>query len=113
MEATQMEAIPQRPNGPVAAVLLASGIGSLVLGVLTTWAAASEEFGESLQYVDRVGPLSGKTLWATGAFIVSWIVLGVWLRRRNVAWAPVVVATVILVALGILGTFPTFFQSFE
>ena len=52
----------ERPNGPVAAVLLATGIGSLLLAILVVWAEASESFKDSLAYSDRVGPLSGKTI---------------------------------------------------
>ena len=113
-----MEAAPTpvetaaKPNGPVAAALLAAGIGTFVLGVLTTWAAASESFAESLQYVDRVGPLSGKTIWAAAAFLVSWAALGAWFRNRSFAWKGVIAVSLLLIVLGLLGTFPTFFQEF-
>jgi hypothetical protein len=39
-------------------------------------------------------------------------VLGFMWRGREVAWRPVLIATVVLLALGILGTFPTFFEAF-
>jgi hypothetical protein len=61
---------PVRPNGPVAAVLLATGIGSLVLDVLVVLAEASTSFKDSLACSDRVGPLAGKTTWAVVAFVV-------------------------------------------
>jgi hypothetical protein len=112
METRATEATAERPNGPVVAGLLAAGIGALVLGALTTVAEASESFGESLQYNDRVGPLSGKVIWATVAFVVSWVTLGAWLRARDLEWRPVLIVTGVLVALGVLGTFPTFFQAF-
>src|ERR671910_1276033 len=112
MEATSVESRVEKPNGPVVAAMLAAGLGAFVLGALTTIAEASESFGESLQYVDRVGPLSGKTLIATGAFIVSWAALAVGLRHRDVEWKPVIWATGLLVVLGLVGTFPTFFQAF-
>jgi hypothetical protein len=112
MEARGTESPGERPNGPVVAGLLAAGIGALVLGVLTTVAEASEGFGESLQYNDRVGPLSGKVIWATAAFVVSWVVLGARLRGRDLEWRPVLIIAGVLIALGLLGTFPTFFQAF-
>ena len=102
----------ERPNGPVAAGMIAVGIGALVLGLLTTFAESSESFKESIQYNDRVGPLSGKTIWATAAFLVSWGALAAWWRGRNLGWKTVTVISVVLIALGILGTFPTFFQEF-
>jgi hypothetical protein len=101
-----------RPNGPVAAVLLATGIGSLVLAVLVVWAEASESFKDSLAYSDRVGPLSGKTIWAVVAFVVSWAALHVLLRRRDVNLRAVWLITLALLALGLLGTFSPFFQLF-
>lgn len=102
----------ERPNGPVAGALLAAGVGAFVLGLLTTIAEANESFKESIQYNDRVGPLSGKTLFATGAFLVAWGVLGYLLRDRDLPWKPVLVASGVLIGLGLLGTFPTFFQAF-
>ena len=33
-------------------------------------------------------------------------------RRQNPPLRPILIATVALIALGILGTFPTFFQAF-
>jgi hypothetical protein len=103
---------PVRPNGPVAAVLLATGIGSLVLAVLVVWAEASESFAASLAYSDRVGPLAGKTTWAVVAFLVSWAGLHVYLRRRDVDLHKIWLITLALLALGLLGTFSPFFELF-
>ncbi|HET9740527.1 MAG TPA: hypothetical protein VFP78_20620 [Solirubrobacteraceae bacterium] len=102
----------ERPNGPVAAVLLATGIGSLVLAILVVWAEASESFADSLAYSDRVGPLSGKTIWAIVAFVVSWAGLHAVLRRRDVNLRTVWLITLALLALGLLGTFSPFFELF-
>lgn len=101
-----------RPNGPVAAVLLATGIGSLVLAILVVWAEASESFKDSLAYSDDVGPLAGKTIWATVAFVVSWAGLHLVLRRRDVNLRAVWLITLVLLALALLGTFSPFFQLF-
>jgi hypothetical protein len=101
-----------RPNGPVAAVLLAPGIGSLVLAILVVWAEASESFADSLRYSDDVGPLSGKTIWAVIAFVVSWAGLHAVLRRRDVNLHAVWLVTLVLLGLGLLGTFSPFFELF-
>jgi fluoride ion exporter CrcB/FEX len=106
------EATATKPNGPVAAVLLASGIGAFVIGLLTTLAEASESFAESIQYDDGVGPLSGKTLWASAAFFVSWGALAYLLRDRELPWKPLLITAAVLIGLGLLGTFPIFFQAF-
>jgi hypothetical protein len=100
------------PSGPAAAAILAVGIGSLVLGILTTWAEASEGFAEDLQWNDRVGPLSGKTIIATIGFFASWIVLHLVWRRSNPPLRTIVLISTILIVLGLIGTFPTFFEQF-
>jgi NhaP-type Na+/H+ or K+/H+ antiporter len=102
-----------RPNGPVAAVMLATGIGALVLGVLTVLSEASEGIHEFLEFSERVGPLSGKTIFATLAFLLSWGGLHMALREREVQWRPVIIALIALVAIALLLTFPPFFQLFK
>lgn len=102
-----------KPSGPAAAAILAAGIGTLVLGILTTWAEANAGFADALQWNDRVGPLSGKTLISVVAYFGSWGVLHFVWRRSDPPIRRVVLITVVLIALGLLGTFPTFFQQFE
>jgi hypothetical protein len=102
-----------KPEGPVVAVLIAAGIGALVLGILTVWAEASVGFRESLAYNDRVGPLAGKTIWATVAFVVSWVGLTLALRHRRFDLMKATVVSVVLLGLGFLGTFSPFFRIFE
>ena len=106
------KATAARPSGPVAAVLLATGIGALVLAVLTCWAEASEGFKESLAYSDRVGPLAGKTIWATAAFLISWGGLTALWGKRDVDLNKVLIASGVLLALGLVGTFAPFFEMF-
>ena len=101
-----------RPNGPVAAVLLATGIGSVVLAVLVVLAEAKEKFADSLAYDLEVGPLSGKTIWAIASFLISWAVLALVLRRRDVSLGGVAVVTGILLAIALVGTFSPFFELF-
>jgi hypothetical protein len=109
--ASQLEEI-ERPTGPVAAAALATGIGAFVLGLLTTLNEASTGVHDFLEFDEDVGPLSGKTIIAVIAYLASWAILhGLW-RRQNPALRPILIATAVLLALGILGTFPTFFQAF-
>lgn len=104
---------PTKPNGPVAAAMLAAGIGTLVLGILTTLGEASTGIAEFLELSERVGPLSGKTIFAVIAFVVSWGGLHVALRNREVEWRPVTIALIALVAVALVLTYPPFFQLFE
>jgi hypothetical protein len=101
-----------RPTGLMAAALLAAGLGAFILGLLTTLAEASTGTASWLQFNDRVGPLSGKTIIAVAVFFGSWVVLSALLQRKNPQLKGVLVATGTLLALGFLMTFPTFFQAF-
>jgi hypothetical protein len=96
----------------MAAALVAGGLGCAALGVMTTMAEASPEVKEALNWWPPGGPLTGKAGVATGVFLTSWLVLhGAW-RRRNVSYGPMAVASSGLVAVGLVGTFPPFFQRF-
>ena len=102
----------ERATGPVAAAVLAAGIGAFVLGLLTTLNEPSTSVHDFLEFDEDVGPLSGKTVIAVIAYLASWAILhGLW-RRQNPLLRPILIATVVLIALGVLGTFPTFFQAF-
>lgn len=101
-----------KANGPAMAALLSSGIGVAVLGVFTTVAAASTDFANLLKINAAVGPLSGKTTYAVAAFALSWLVTGIVLRKKDVNEGQFLVATFVLIAIGILGTFPLFFDLF-
>jgi hypothetical protein len=105
-------AAPERPLGPAAAVVLATGIGALTLGILTTLAEASTGTADFLQFNDRVGPLSGKTIISTAVFFGAWALLTALWRGKNPPLRPILIATAVLLALGLLGTFPTFFEAF-
>lgn len=106
-------AVEAKPNGPVVAVMLAAGIGTLVLGILTTLSEASTGVHDFLDLSERVGPLSGKTVFAVIAFLVSWGGLHMALRDRDVEWRQATVALIVLVAIGLVLTFPPFFELFK
>ncbi len=99
-------------DGMAAAALLAVGVGAFVLGLLTTLAEASTSVKDFLQFNDRVGPLSGKTIIAAAVYFGALLVFALIWRRRQLALKPVFIAAVVLLVLGFLGTFPTFFQAF-
>jgi hypothetical protein len=100
-------------NGPAAAAILAAGVGCLAMGLFTVLAAASEALAEGVfNLYDPVGPLSGKTTGAVVVYLVAWAVLHNAWKNRSVDFGRVFVATLVLVALGFLGTFPPFFELF-
>jgi hypothetical protein len=100
------------PFGPVAAVFIASGIGAVVLGLAITLAEASSGVKSALEWNKSVGPLTGKALLATAAFFISWGILHAVWRTKDLAQRKVWMWTTILIAIGLLLTFPIFFQLF-
>jgi fluoride ion exporter CrcB/FEX len=94
------------------AAVVAAAFGSFVLGLVTTVAEASKPFKDWLMFINRVGPLSGKTTTAVAAWALSWFALALVWRRRDISVRAVVVASAVLIGLGVLGTFPTFFEQF-
>ena len=99
-------------NGLFLAAALAGAVGAFVLGLLTVLNEASSGVSSSLTIIERVGPLSGKVIWALVAFAVSWVVLTAAFRTREVDWKiPLGVAGVLL-GLAFILTFPPIFEAF-
>ena len=101
-----------RIDGPPAASLIAAGIGAVVLGLFVTLAEASTDIKDWLQWNDRVGPLSGKTILAVIAYFGTLSVLGFAWRGKVFALRSILIVAGILVLLGLLFTFPPIFQAF-
>ncbi len=113
-----MQSEQTKPNGPVAAVFLASGIGCLVLGInvvlnelggdISKFFAFDKNFGIG----SGVGALSGKVIVAVIAFLVSWLVLHFLWRGKEVRFGTIFTVSLVLVAAGFLLTFPPVFDLF-
>ena len=69
--------VADKPEGPISAAIIAAGIGAFALGLFTTLAEASATLKDWLQWNDRVGPLSGKTLLAVAVWLAAWAILHV------------------------------------
>jgi hypothetical protein len=102
-----------KPEGPIAAAILAGGVGVLALGVVTTLAEASASVKSALTLTTAVGPLSGKVVTAVGLWLVAWVVLHLIYHNKPYESLRALAIATILVALGVVGTFPTFFQMFS
>jgi hypothetical protein len=115
-----------KPNGPVVAAFLAAGIASLVIGIgvvlneasATIKSAIGIDFNAFLQFDKNfgfgagVGPLSGKVGRAIIAFVVSWVLLHLWLRGKEVNFRNYFIVALVLVGLGFALTFPPIFILF-
>ncbi len=107
--------LPDKPDGPGAAAMLAAGIGVCTLGVLTTAAEANEDvkaFLEDFQGSVGVGPLAGKTTLTVIVWAVAWAILAMAWKAKDVDLEKAFWIGLALGLVGILGTFPTFFQAF-
>jgi hypothetical protein len=103
---------PDKPEGPISAAVIAAGIGAFAMGLVTTLAEASTSFKDWLQWNDDVGPLSGKTILTVIAWLVAWAVLHMALRTRPYETRRALIIALVLIALGVIGTFPTYFEAF-
>jgi hypothetical protein len=101
-----------KPEGPISAAIIAGGIGAFALGLLTTLAEVNETVKGWLELSERVGPLSGKTVFAVVIWLVAWAVLHARMRRTQYETRRAFAIAMVLVVLGVIGTFPLFFQLF-
>lgn len=110
-----------KPNGPAAAAFLAAGIGAFVLGLTVTLHEAFPpaegqtafwDFAKNFGLGDGVGPLSGKVISGTLAYVISFVGLGLAWRGREVNLRSVLIASAVLLALGFALTFPPIFAAF-
>lgn len=107
--------LPEKPDGPGAAAMLAAGIGIFVIGLLTVLNEASagmHTFLAKWEFGQGVGPLAGKTMIGSIAFFVSWGVLHVAWRTKNIDLKRAFWIGIALGALGALFMFPPFFTAF-
>ena len=100
-----------RRSGPAAAVILAAGLASFTLGLLSVLTAASAAVSAALTFSDSVGDLSGLTTSAALVFFAAWAALAMRWRHADPSLVRVAVVTGVLIALGLLGTFPPFFNA--
>lgn len=98
--------------GVASAAFVSSGIGCLVIGLMVTGAEMSAGLKTALTWSNAVGPLSGKTGVGIIAWLISWAVLHSMWKDKDMEFGKVFTATLILIALGFLLTFPPFFELF-
>ncbi|HLE98842.1 MAG TPA: hypothetical protein VI540_03010 [Gaiellaceae bacterium] len=91
-------------------MVLAAGLASFTLGLLSALAAASASVSDALTVSDRVGDLSGLTTAAGFVFFAAWAVLAIAWRHADPPLVRVAAAAAVLIALGLLGTFPPLFN---
>jgi hypothetical protein len=110
--ATEEQAVGVAAAGRAAAALVASGVGTLAIGLLTTLAEASAGLKTFLTWSTPVGPLSGKTGLGVIIWLISWGVLNYLWKDKNSDLGRAFTITLILIALGLVLTFPPVFEAF-
>ena len=112
---TEQEQVETRvATGEAAEAFLAGGIGCFVLGLLVTLTEmpALVDLKNGLNWMNPVGPLSGKTGVAIIAFLVSWAIAHFMMKDKDVNLKTYVIVAGVLTALGFLMTFAPFFDLF-
>jgi hypothetical protein len=102
------QTVDRLPNGPAGAAILSAGAGCAVLGILAVAGDASKAVAKLLTFYLPTGPLSGVTSLAILFWLVLWFVLAKRWRGKNISIGKINVVGLVLLALGILLTFPPF-----
>jgi len=108
--------LADKPDGPGAAAMISAGIGIFVLGFFTTAAVISGGIKSFLlwwEWGQGVGPLAGKSTLAILAWLISWLILDLLWRKKDVELKTAFYIGLGLGILGAIGTFPTFFELFH
>jgi hypothetical protein len=104
-----------KPNGPVAAALLAGGIGAAAFGLVTLFYELLEgsAFSKSMVWSKPVGGLSGKSSWGIIAFFLAWVILHFVWKDKDTKFALISSLAIALLVVGLLGTFPPVWHLFK
>jgi hypothetical protein len=94
------------PNGPGAAAVLAAGIGCFAMGAVSVAADKLPALARLLNLYKPAGPLSGVSTVAIVVWVAAWAVLHYYWQRRNVELGRATGIAFLLLACGLLLTFP-------
>jgi uncharacterized membrane protein YfcA len=109
---TSANAAQKLTNGRAAAALLAGGIGCGFLGVIVFLSEVVAPIGTALNWINPVGPLSGKVITTIVVFLASWVGLHFAWKNKDVNFSRIVIFAFVLLAVGIIGTFPPVWHLF-
>jgi hypothetical protein len=94
------------PSGSGAAAILAAGIGSLGLAILSIAADKSASLKTLLSIYKPTGPLSGVTSMAIFIWFAIWVVLELRWRKKTISLSRINLIAFLLLGLSLLLTFP-------
>jgi hypothetical protein len=99
----------QKVDGRIAATIIAAGVGCAAFGIAVVLAESISVVKQLLTLSTAVGPLSGKAVAAVVIYPVVWLVLHTALRNAQPKITTVTRWTIVLLTIGLLGTFPPFY----
>jgi hypothetical protein len=104
----------EKVNGPVSAALLAGGIGSAAMGLITLIYELNDTsaFAKSMAWNKGVGGLSGKSTLSIIIFFVAWAILHYLWKDKDTNFARISSIAIALLIVGLLGTFPPIWHLF-
>jgi hypothetical protein len=107
--------VNEKVNGPVSAALLAGGIGSAAMGLITLVYEINDKsaFAKSMTWNKGVGGLSGKSGWAIIIFFIAWAILHYVWKDKETDFARISSIAIALLVVGLLGTFPPVWELFK
>jgi hypothetical protein len=109
---TTVEGTPARmANGAALAAILGAGVGAFSMGLVVLLNEAGAIAAPTLYA--PVGGLSGRTTLGAASWLIAWAVLHRRWRGREVQPRGLFVATLVLIALGVIGTFPPVWGLFD
>ena len=100
------ERVGSSANGAALAAFLAAGIGCFAMGAIVILGELGVLSAPTLY--EPAGGVSGRTTLAVVVWLVAWVVLHSSWKNRQMSAGPVFAATLILILLGLIGTFPPF-----
>lgn len=104
--------VQDKPDGPVAAAIIAGGIGAFMLGFFTILAEASSGFKTLATLTASVGALSGKAVFTVVVWLAAWAGLHIALRNKSFDLNKALMIALVLIAIGVVATIPPIFVMF-
>lgn len=92
--------------------MISAGIGCVALAFFVVLAEVSKSARDFLNLNAAVGPLAGKTIFTVLIWLVVWAVLDKGMHNSKMPFEKAYRLMLLMVAIGLLGTFPIFFQAF-
>lgn len=100
-------------DGAAVAAIFSAALGCAVIGLATVLVEMNPDIKTALAWSMAVGPLSGKTGIGVLVWLVSWPLFHAVLKNREVDFDRSWKRSLVLIIIGLLGTFPPIFKLFS